>query len=160
MHARSVSDLTHPDPVAGDACVLWCHAIRLAVVEGDLPDLADLVAELPAGRRDQWADWISEASQRPPHAFAPNGYVVAALQAAWSAICHPAADGSPIVASLSAAVHAGDDTDTVAAIAGALLGARWGASSLPDAWLDAVHGWPGLRAEGLRDLARRVVDRR
>ncbi len=53
--ARAISDLTHPDPVAGDACVLWCHAIRVAVVEGRMPDLADLVAELPVERRDQWA---------------------------------------------------------------------------------------------------------
>lgn len=160
VHARAVSDLTHADPVAGDACVLWCHAIRLAVVEGVLPDLVDLVAELPAERRDEWADRVSEAGRRPPRDFAPNGYVVTALQAAWSAVCHPADEGTPLVASLTAAVHAGDDTDTVAAIAGALLGARWGASSLPDAWLADVHGWPGLRAEELRDLARRVAGRR
>jgi len=85
--------------------------------------------------------------------------VVAALQAAWSAICHPAGDGSPIVASLTAAVHAGDDTDTVAAIAGALLGARWGASALPEEWVAQVHGWPGLRAVDLAHLARQAADR-
>ncbi|WP_210649528.1 ADP-ribosylglycohydrolase family protein [Nocardioides sp. SYSU D00065] len=156
-HARAVSDLTHPDPVAGDACVLWCHAIRHAVRGGAVPDLADLVEVLPAARRDQWAAWVAEAEARPPQAFAPNGYVVAALQAAWSALRHPAGAGSPVVASLTAAVHAGDDTDTVAAIAGALLGARWGASALPDEWLADVHGWPGLRAAGLRALARRVA---
>ncbi len=159
--ARAVSDLTHPDPVAGDACVLWCHAIRLAVIEGRLPGLTDLVAELPAARRDQWAAWVADAAGRPPGAFAPNGYVVHALQAAWSAICHPmdlGEDASPLTSSLAAAVHAGDDTDTVAAIAGALLGARWGASVIPEPWVRAVHGWPGLDATGLRDLARRVAD--
>lgn len=56
-------------------------------------------------------------------------------------------------------MHAGDDTDTVAAIAGALLGAAHGASALPAEWTEAVHGWPGLRADDLRDLARRVADR-
>ena len=56
-------------------------------------------------------------------------------------------------------MHAGDDTDTVAAIAGALLGAVHGASALPADWLEAVHGWPGLRADDLRDLARRVAER-
>ncbi len=159
VHARAVSDLTHADPLAGDACVLWCHAIRVAVVEGSMPDLVDLVAELPAARRDQWAGWVAEAGRRPPGDFAPNGFVVAALQAAWSAIRHPADELSPIVGSLSAAVHAGDDTDTVAAIAGALLGAAWGASALPGDWLDVVHGWPGLRQAELRDLARRVASR-
>lgn len=157
--ARAISELTHGDPLAGDACVLWCHAIRVAVLESQMPDLSVLVAELPPERREQWAEWILDAERRPPVEFAPNGYVVAALQAAWSAICHPVAGGSPIVASLVAAVHAGDDTDTVAAIAGALLGACWGASALPEEWLAQVHGWPGLRAVDLGRLAREATQR-
>ena len=32
--ARAVSELTHYDPDAGDACVLWCCAIRHAVLTG------------------------------------------------------------------------------------------------------------------------------
>ncbi len=34
--ARAVSELTHYDPEAGDACVLWCLAIRHAVLTGVL----------------------------------------------------------------------------------------------------------------------------
>lgn len=156
--ARTISGLTHADPLAGDACVLWCLAIRRAVLSGELPDLGDLVAELPTERRDQWAGWIADAERRGPADFSPNGFVVTALQAAWSAVRHPVRDGSPVVASLVAAVHAGNDTDTVAAIAGALLGAAHGASALPAEWLELVHGWPGLDADDLRDLAQRVAD--
>lgn len=159
LAARRLSEATHFDPLAGDACVLWCHAIRVAVLEGTLPDLQRLVRVLPVARQEQWAGWIEDAEQRTPSAFAPNGYVVSALQAAWSAIHHPVGDRSPLVGTLHAAVHAGDDTDTVAAIAGALLGAVHGASSLPEEWLGLVHGWPGLRADDLRDLARRVYER-
>ena len=155
--ARAVSVLTHADPIAGDACVLWCHAIRRAVLSGEVPDLADLVVELPAERRDAWAGWIAAAGRGRPSDFSPNGFVVTAMQAAWSAVRHPVGDGSPTVGSLVAAVHAGNDTDTVAAIAGTLLGAAHGASSLPQEWLAAVHGWPGLRAADLRDLARRAA---
>ncbi|RYB89552.1 ADP-ribosylglycohydrolase family protein [Nocardioides glacieisoli] len=158
--ARAISGLTHADPLAGDACVLWCHAIRVAVLDGVVPDLADLVAELPAERRDRWAGWVADAENGHPADFAPNGFVVTALQAAWSAIRHPWPDDSPTVGGLVAAVHAGNDTDTVAAIAGAVLGAAHGATSLPQQWLDDVHGWPGLRADDLRDLARRVSRRR
>ena len=157
--ARAISGLTHADPLTGDACVLWCHAIRLAVLDGALPDLGDLVRELPAERWDSWSGWIAEADTGLPADFAPNGFVVTALQAAWSAIRHPWADDSPTVGSLVAAVHAGNDTDTVAAIAGALLGAAHGAASVPEQWLADVHGWPGLRADDLRDLARRVARR-
>ena len=159
LAARWVSEATHHDPLAGDACVLWCHAIRRAVLDGVVPDLAALDDVVPAARREQWSAWIAEAERRPPADFSPNGYVVTALQAAWSAIRHPLGDGPHVVASLSAAVHAGDDTDTVAAIAGSLLGAAHGASALPAEWLEAVHGWPGLRADDLRDLARRVAGR-
>ena len=157
--ARAISGLTHADALAGDACVLWCHAIRRAVLDGEMPDLVALAVDLPVERRTQWVDWIAEAERRSPADFAPNGFVVTALQAAWSAIRHPAGDGPPVVASLGAAVHAGDDTDTVAAIAGALLGAVHGASALPEEWRALVHGWPGLRADDLRDLARRVAHR-
>ena len=34
--ARAISELTHHDPDAGDACVLWCTAIRHAILTGEL----------------------------------------------------------------------------------------------------------------------------
>ncbi len=156
--ARAVSDLTHPDPVAGDACVLWCHAIRSPSSRGGCRTWRTWSPSCPSSGGTSGRPGSPDADQRPPAAFAPNGYVVHALQAAWSAICHPVAgdpvpDASPVASSLAAAVHAGDDTDTVAAIAGALLGACWGASSLPSPGCGIVHGWPGLDAAGLRDLA-------
>jgi ADP-ribosylglycohydrolase len=155
--AREVSELTHPDEMAGDACVLWCHAIRHAVVEGEYVDLRELVRHLPQGRRTTWVDLVADAEAAPPRAFTPNGYAPRALQAAWSAVRHPVTHGayadSPLAASLCAAVHAGNDTDTVAAITGALAGARWGASGLPREWVEVVQGWPGLDAAGLGELA-------
>ena len=38
-----------------------------------------------------------------------------------------------------AAVNLGDDTDTTAAVAGALAGTIYGAWSIPDEWLDALR---------------------
>jgi ADP-ribosyl-[dinitrogen reductase] hydrolase len=158
--ARVISDLTHPDPIAGDACVIWCEAIRRAVVTGDDVDLVDVLELLPAVRRDEWRQRILAAEEELPHAFNPNGYAPVALQAAWSAINHPWTSGkhsdNRLTGSLVAAVHAGNDTDTVAAIAGGYLGARWGASVVPGEWL-AVHGWPGLTAADLRALAGRIA---
>jgi ADP-ribosylglycohydrolase len=162
--ARAVSDLTHPDPLAGDACVLWCAAIRRAVLDGTFGGLREGLALLPAGRRDQWAGWIAEAEACEPSTFTPNGFVVPALQAAWSAVSRTyvliegAFDGAAgrvhIDLSLAAAIRAGDDTDTVAAIAGALLGAGWGAGILLSSGLaPRVHGWPGLGATELFTLS-------
>ncbi|HYO19588.1 MAG TPA: ADP-ribosylglycohydrolase family protein, partial [Dermatophilaceae bacterium] len=53
---------------------------------------------------------------------------------------------------LEAAVRGGRDTDTVAAIAGALVGGLYGASAVPAQWRRLLHGWPGLRARDLVSL--------
>lgn len=161
--ARAISGLTHADDVAGDACVLWCHLVRTAVVSGIVDDPCHYLPEIAARRRDRWAGWITEAERLPPSAFTPNGYAPRAWQAAWSATRHPAETGryagSPTAASIAAAVHGGDDTDTVAAITGSLVAAARGASALPEPWVSAVHGWPSLDADGLRVLAQAVAER-
>ena len=153
--ARAVALLTHADPLAGDSAVLWSEAIRVAVTEGRL-DLAaglDLVSAAHVGR---WGDWIEAATGAEPGQFGNNGFTVTALQDAWAAITTTdRGDGSAmhLQRGLQAAVRAGHDTDTVAAIAGSLLGARYGASAVPTQWRRMVHGWPGLRAHDLVELA-------
>jgi protein-tyrosine phosphatase len=58
---------------------------------------------------------------------------------------------------LDTAVRGGGDTDTVAAIAGGLLGAAYGASAVPAESRRVLHGWPGLATRGLVTLATRIV---
>lgn len=156
--SKAISDLTHGDPLTAEACVLWCVAIERAVREGRLDGIHEGLALLPAASRDRWASWIQEAESEPPRSFKPNGFVVKALQAAHAAIVQtPVPDEYPCVHlqdSLQAAVAIGHDTDTVAAIAGSLLGARWGVSAIPLKWRRLLHGWPGYQA---RDLLRLAV---
>jgi ADP-ribosyl-[dinitrogen reductase] hydrolase len=52
---------------------------------------------------------------------------------------------------------AAGDTDTVAAIAGGLLGAVYGASAVPAEWRRVLHGWPGMRTRGLVELASAII---
>ena len=52
--ARGVSELTHYDPEAGDACVLWCLAIRHAILTG-LLDARIGLQHIDSARRDLWA---------------------------------------------------------------------------------------------------------
>lgn len=159
--ARAVAVLTHPDPLAAESCVLWSEAVRLAVVEQRLDVRAGLDL-LPADRREAWSGWIVDAEQRPPEIDlrAGNGFTVTALQAAWHAIVSTEPIGGDpdgrlhLPAALAAAVRIGGDTDTVAAIAGALVGARYGTGAVPEVWERAVHGWPGTveRPFGARRL--------
>ena len=146
--ARASSSLTHPDPDAVEACVLWTVLIRRAVLTGSLDPAAALAHVSPV-----WADRLAEAEQRMPIDFPHNGWVVHALQAAWSGIRH----GADAVDALEIIVRAGNDTDTVAAIAGGLIGAVHGESALPAAWRAKVHGWPGLRGDDLAALAERAA---
>jgi len=158
--ARRISALTHHDRQAQDACVLWSLAIRHAIVFGEL-DLRGGLAQLDAAASGQWAELIDDAERRPPGEFAPNGWVVTALQAAWSSIVHtPVPSERPerhLGDALETAIRIGDDTDTVAAIAGAVLGARWGAASVPQHWRTPLHGYPGIDADELLALVDRVL---
>jgi len=161
--ARDISDLTHFDSDAGDACVLWNLAIRHAIVAGEF-DIRIGLDWLPAGARDRWVAFIGDAEVRHPSEFPHNGWVVEAFQAAWSAIVNtpvppddPGADSysaSHLQLALESAVRGGNDTDTVAAIAGGLLGARLGVSAVPLAWQRELHGWPGLRYPDLLELSQ------
>jgi ADP-ribosyl-[dinitrogen reductase] hydrolase len=167
--ARAVSELTHFDPEAGDACVLWCLAIRHAVLTGQL-DVRVGLGHIDIDRRRLWIARLAEAEVSRPSAFANhNGWVVVALQAAWSAIVTtpvPVDDPTREVFradhlrfALEAAVRGGGDTDTVAAIAGGLLGAAYGASAIPSHWRLALKGWPGLNTRGLVRLVDGIIDK-
>lgn len=64
---------------------------------------------------------------------------------------------NPVWVGVSSAVRAGGDTDTVACLTGALLGAAAGVGAVPADLASQVWGWPGLRQDGLRDLATAAV---
>jgi ADP-ribosyl-[dinitrogen reductase] hydrolase len=164
--ARAISELTHYDPEAGDACVLWCLAIRHAILTGEL-DARIGLQHIDRDRRDLWVSRLDVAEASKPSDFANNGWVVEALQAAWSAIrTTPIPPDDPakgafradhLRSAIDAAVRGGNDTDTVAAIAGGLLGAAYGASAVPAQWRRLLHGWPGMRTRDLVALATRIV---
>ena len=158
--ARAIAELTHADPLAGDSCVLWSEYVRRAVLDGE-PQWRDALRLLPEERRAFWADRLDEAAglERPGH-FVRNGFTVTALQAATSAIMstRPTRWARTRRAALQAAIRIGGDTDTVAAIAGGLLGAMHGVSALPARWRRIVHGWPGLQAAGLVALASSTAE--
>ena len=171
--ATRISQITHFDPEAAEACVLWCHLIRLAVLTGQLR-ASEALEALAVDRRAVWAERLEAAASMQPSDFTANGWVVQALQAAWCSIVTTAggaasaaasstpSNGEPRLSSpsaardphhvrraLEAAVRGGRDTDTVAAIAGGLLGGLHGASAVPAGWRRVLHGWPGLRGRDL-----------
>ena len=159
--ARTVAELTHADPLAGDSCVLWCEAIRVAVLDGRRRR-----ARRPRPAAARAARPVVELARRGAGAGRRRG---SRRTASPSPRCRPQSSRScgrrcrtdrcrACTCRTRSTPQSGsaNDTDTVAAIAGGLLGARWGASAVPWHWRRAVHGWPGLDGRDLVSLAARA----
>ena len=152
--AANISRLTHADPLAVDACVIWSVAIVQAVETGEIPDIRAGLPYIPEDRRATWDDIITAVETEDPRMFNPNGFVVPAFQAAWSSIVQtpvPERRADHLRLVLESTVRIGHDTDTTAAIAGGMLGAIYGVSAIPLKWRAILHGWPGITT---RDLVR------
>ena len=147
--ALAYSDLTHANPEAGEACVLWNLAVRTAILTGGF-DLVGGLAWVPEDRRDWWERLITRAEIGTPRDFAiRNGRASQLVQTVWSAVI----DGEAgFERTLRTVIAAGGDTATAGAIAGGLLGARWGMSAIPLEWRRRINGWPGIRDAQLTHL--------
>src|SRR5262249_11648788 len=66
--ARALGELTHYDPDAGDACVLWCLAIRHAILTGVF-DVRIGLQHIDAERRALWASRLDAAEASQPSDF-------------------------------------------------------------------------------------------
>jgi len=137
--ASEDSALSHPHPVCRAACAAFAAAISAALTGADraemlatalrIADAAGVDAAPIGAALRQAAAGVAQAEFQ--HQM---GWVLIALQ---NAFFHLAA-GTPVEAALIATVGQGGDTDTNAAIAGALLGAADGRASLPRDWVMQV----------------------
>ena len=108
----------------------------LNYVSSDAPD--ELVTALePLARGDS------------PGTLETSGYVVHSLQTA----LHDGFVADSAEDAIVTAVNRGGDTDAIGAIAGAVAGARFGASQLPDRWLGAID-----EVNELEGLATQLTD--
>ena len=156
--ARIYSDLTHGNPEVAEACILWNLAQREAILNGRF-DIRAGLDHLPTSRRETWEDLFDKAESGMPQDFAiRNGWAAQMVQHVWSAIVHCEQHGADhLEQTLRHVIAAGGDTPTAAAIAGSLLGARWGVSAIPLEWRRHLHGWPDLRDRDLIQLAAEAV---
>jgi poly(ADP-ribose) glycohydrolase ARH3 len=113
----------HSDPARPLEVTAFLHDLARVVQSGPWHEKLDRVAELVLRRPE------------PRHAAGALGNDASALGSAPTALLafllHPDRANDAI----RYAIRAGGDTDTIAAMAGALAGARTGASALPAAWL-------------------------
>ncbi|NLM94842.1 MAG: ADP-ribosyl-[dinitrogen reductase] hydrolase [Firmicutes bacterium] len=144
--SRETAFLTHPDPLAAEACHFY-NVLAVGLLLGEEPWSAFKKArsllqhEELARRLDSWPSLAVQDLR-------PTGYVVDSLEAAlWCFF-----NGENIIEAIESAVNLGGDADTVAAICGGLAGTYWGWSALPDGWKSRL-----LIKEELEQLAAALL---
>lgn len=142
--SAEISAITHDDPRATAACAAY-NEIAAALVEGVPPAgsvAAGLAAAAELGCRPV-ADAITAGRRLDLAAMAStgdvplraSGYVLDSLSLAVAAVLDPRSLEDIVVD----VVRIGHDTDTNAAIAGGLAGARDGAGAVPGRWLRTLQ---------------------
>lgn len=136
--AREDAGLTHPHPVCQQANALFAMAIARAVGHGC--SARNLYEQIVIWAQEMSADnsllkTILEAGQAPPPDYIrQQGWVLIALgNALWQLLF-----SSSLEEAVVDTVMRGGDTDTNAAICGALMGAVYGREAIPDQWLESL----------------------
>lgn len=153
--ARSAR-VTHAHPVGVDGAVVQAATIRAALRGEDILEAAlsaTQTEELREGLRS-----VADLLAATPEAAAPQARLESSSDArqsvcaaVYAALAHPAFERA-----VSFAVGLGGDTDTVAAMAGAIAGARDGADSIPTRWLEALEDGERGRSH-VEQLATRLT---
>jgi poly(ADP-ribose) glycohydrolase ARH3 len=148
--------VTHAHPVGVDGAVVQATAIGAALRDDDI-----LEATRAAARTREMSDSLGEVSallvapREPAEVHARLGSSSDAREsvcaAVYSALAHTGFEDAARFA-----VRLGGDTDTVAAMTGAIAGARHGAASIPRRWIEALEDGDRGRTH-VEELARRLI---
>jgi ADP-ribosyl-[dinitrogen reductase] hydrolase len=148
--AREDAALTHYEPLGQDACALYCLYLAHLIYGTEVPSLE--VDELVLAAFTATAE---QAERNVNHAI---GFVLTALSVARASELVPVAEGdNEFEERLVWAGNLGGDTDTDGAVAGALLGAAYGAQAIPERWLEVLDARHEL--EDLAPVLSAIADR-
>lgn len=157
--AYAQAELTHYDPVACWGAVLVAEYLRRLIITSD-PEAAfeNLTAILP----DEFGP-LYEMVLNDPNGPMPgnNGTALVCIAHAFWAYRR----ASSYQEAVETAINIGGDTDTVAAVTGALAGARWGIQGIPSRWTTYLNGTVNLPTGktasydygSVQDIARQLV---
>jgi ADP-ribosyl-[dinitrogen reductase] hydrolase len=140
--ARDDSTLTHPNEVCVEACAGFAAAIAVGVAGASRKEMIETaLAHAKGPARD--AIERGAGGEPPADFFTHPGWALVALQNAFYRLLNPS-----LQVALIQTVSTGGDTDSNAAIAGALLGAACGREAIPPRWLMTVLACRALPEAG------------
>jgi ADP-ribosyl-[dinitrogen reductase] hydrolase len=147
--SRQSSQITHADPRCTEGCAVLNLTVAGLLEDSDTP-LQNALDYVGSDGPDELVAALRPLSRgESPETLQTSGYVVHSLQTA----LHDGLFAESAAEAIVTAVNRGGDTDTIGAIAGAVAGARFGASQLPDRWLGAID-----ELDELETLAERLVE--
>jgi ADP-ribosylglycohydrolase len=168
QHVAAATGITHRDPKAESGALAVALAARSSMrgesAEQYLAHLRRFLAPLGDAGRELLglAERASAARGEPTTSFADSlgcarevtGYMYHSVPAALHAWFSFPRD---LPNAVRAAIRCGGDTDTVAAITGAIVGAGVGKGGIPAAWLQNLWDWP-RGARWIELAAERAVE--
>lgn len=150
---RSSATVTHAHPEAVDAAGLQAAAVALALTEG--PGAGFGIDHLLPQASTQGMQGALRAvarlklSSTAAQVAATTGTGVRASEAVPAALAAVVLNSSSFSDTIRFAVTLGGDTDTIASMAGAIAGARFGENAIPRSWREGIEG--ARRARKLAD---------
>lgn len=163
---RVSTRITHTDPKAEEGALLVARAARLAMADPDAKPakfLSAIAAEVKGNELRTALLSVVEglASGMSCQDFAQSrgwgksvsGYVNQTVPAAFYCWAYSPNDFRTCVEN---AVLLGGDTDSVAAITGAICGANLGSEAIPAAWIERLTDWPRT-TDWIRHLAQELT---
>jgi len=147
--SRQSSQITHADPRCTDGCAILNLTIAGLLDNTDAP-LQAALDYVGLDAPDELVTALEPVARgETPSTLETSGYVVHSLQTA----LHDGLVADSVEEAIVTAVNRGGDTDTIGAIAGAVAGARFGASQLPEQWVKAID-----EAGELESLAAQLAE--
>jgi ADP-ribosyl-[dinitrogen reductase] hydrolase len=132
--SRASARVTHQDPKAQSSCVILNDCIRAAMRDDVRDARAEVLALIPDTERSTWRR-LERIENYREEEITSSGYTVHTLEAAlWSFFTTESYEHAVV-----RAANLGDDADTVAAVCGALAGAYYGYSAIPERWREQLQ---------------------
>lgn len=166
QNAENVCRITHADPRCVGSCVIFCSIVMELVCGNHKVDkLTEKAIELGRNFHPEIEIYITKATESldaldldeglNPGETDRVGYTLKTLGAAFWALNQAESFEDGILK----IIHEGGDADTNAAVAGALLGAKFGYETIPQAWIDGLVHYQSLkeRVDRFADLAYRQM---
>ena len=131
--SRDTARITHADARCQAAAVAINRSIAHLLADAPIETLVESV--LSVIDEPETREALRKAPGLERHQVRSGGFVLDTMQSAlWSFLKHGDLESTVIEA-----VNLGADTDTTGAVAGALAGARYGASAIPERWISQVQ---------------------